>query len=167
MPIIRKRLQVQREGMPTIDRSIVFVVGTLPEAQLRSLRGVIFHVETKIDASKLFRELHKYAKEAVTEEEIVRRSMARKKMGPPKNKHARRQPIPRELADELHRWMLTTPGEILFPGLRGVYLPNNSLNRCYTRLCEEAGIPRITSHGARHTAGFAYDQMVLGQRMIV
>jgi integrase len=92
--------------------------------------------------------------------------MARKKMGPPKNKYARRQPIPRELADELHRWMLTTPGDILFPGLKGGYLPNNSLNRWYSRLCKEAGIRRITSHGARHTAGSSYDQMGLGQRQI-
>jgi integrase len=92
--------------------------------------------------------------------------MARKKIGPPKNKHTRRQPIPRELAEELHRWMLSIPGDILFPGIKGGYLPNNSINRWYAQLCEEAGIQRITSHGARHTAGSAYDQMGLGQRMI-
>jgi integrase len=62
--------------------------------------------------------------------------------------------------------MLTIPGNILFPGIKGGHLPNNSINRWYVQLCEEAGIQRITSHGARHTAGSAYGQMGLGQKQI-
>jgi hypothetical protein len=47
--------------------------------------------------------------------------------------------------------MLRIPGQRLFPGRTGVALANNVLNRLYTKLCDEAEITRITSHGAGGT----------------
>jgi integrase len=94
----------------------------------------------------------------------IRRSIARRKVSTPKNKRARFQTIPRELADELKEWMLRTEDQLLFPSPRGGPLPNNTLNRAYSRLCEEADIRRITSHGARHTAGSSYAYMGAGSR---
>ena len=64
--------------------------------------------------------------------------MARREVGTPKNKKARFQVIPRELAQELREWMLKTDGQLLFPGVRGGPLPNNSINRMYRRLADEA-----------------------------
>ncbi len=96
----------------------------------------------------------------------VRRSMARKKLGTPKNKKARFQVIPKELAAELREWMLRTEDQLLFPGVKGGPLPNNTLNRAYRRLAEEAEVRPISSHGARHTSGSSYAVMGVGQRMI-
>ena len=85
----------------------------------------------------------------------IRRSAARTKVSTPKNRRARFHVIPRDLAEELRRFMLTTEGQLLFPDPRGVakLLTNKVLNSWYTKLAEEAGVRRITSHGARHTAG--------------
>ena len=96
----------------------------------------------------------------------IRRAQARKEVTTPKNKRARFQVVPRALADELQRWMLRSEGQLLFPGLRGGPLPNNSLNRALTELAKEAGIRRITSHGLRHTAGTSYAAMGAGHRRI-
>ena len=63
----------------------------------------------------------------------VRRAMARKKIGTPKNKQARFQVIPRGLAEELESWLLMA-GEgksLLFTSPKGGPLANNSLNRWY------------------------------------
>ena len=86
----------------------------------------------------------------------IRRSMVRKMDGPTKNKKARFHVLAREVADELHEYMLGVDGENLFPGRGGGPLSNNVLNRMFARLCAEAGVTTITSHGARHTAGSNY-----------
>ncbi len=96
----------------------------------------------------------------------ISRAMARKKTNTPKNKKGRFHVIPRGLADELQRWMLRTEGQLLFPSEHGRPLPNNTLNRWYVRLCTEAGVRRISSHGARHTAGSSYAVMGASQKMI-
>ena len=43
---------------------------------------------------------------------------------------------------------------------------NKVLNRWYRDLAKEAGVRRITSHGARHTAGSSYAVMGAGQKII-
>ena len=96
----------------------------------------------------------------------VRRSMARKTVATPKNKHARFHPIPQALADELQAFMLRTEGQLLFPSPTGGPLPNNTLNRWYDALAQEAGVRRITSHGARHTCGSSYALAGASQRVI-
>ena len=45
-------------------------------------------------------------------------------------------------------------------------LANKVLNRWYRRLAKEAGVRRIASHGARHTAGSSYAVMGAGQKVI-
>jgi integrase len=98
----------------------------------------------------------------------IRRAMARKKTGTPKNKQARYQVIPRDLADELLEFLQEREQEDgrLFLGEQGGPLPNNSLNRWYRRLAKQAGITPISSHGARHTSGSTYAVMGAGQKMI-
>ena len=96
----------------------------------------------------------------------VRRAQARNEVTTPKNKRARFQVIPRALAHELQPWLLRSEGQLLFPGLRGGPLPNNTLNRALGRLAEQAGVRRITSHGLRHTAGTSYAAMGAGHRRI-
>jgi integrase len=96
----------------------------------------------------------------------VRRSMARKEVGTPKNKEARFGRIHRDLAGQLKEWMLRVDGQLLFPGARGGTLPNNSLNRLYRRLAEEAGTKPISSHGARHTVASSYAAMGYSQKDI-
>ena len=96
----------------------------------------------------------------------VRRAMARKELTTPKNKRARLQVIPLGLAQELREHMLKTDGQILFPGVKGGRLANNSINRWYRQLAAEAGIRPISSHGARHTSGSSYAVMGCGQKMI-
>ncbi len=96
----------------------------------------------------------------------VRRSMARKELGVPKNKRARLQVVPRELATELKQWMLRNEGQLLFPGVTGGYLSNNVLNRWYKALAAEAGVRPITSHGARHTSGSSYAYQGCSQKTI-
>ena len=96
----------------------------------------------------------------------IRRSQARKVVSTPKNKKARFQVLPRALADELHPWSLRTPGQLLFPAPSGISLPNNVLNRAYSRLADKAHVRRITSHGARHTSGSSYAVLGAGQKMI-
>jgi integrase len=96
----------------------------------------------------------------------IRRSQARKKIGPPKSKRSRFQPIPRVLADELREFMLRIQGQRLFPGRKGGPLANNMINRWFAKLCAEAKIRVITSHGARHTAGSSYAMSGVGQKMI-
>ena len=96
----------------------------------------------------------------------IRRAQARQKVSTPKNKRARFHVIPRALAEVLRVWMLKTEGQLLFPAESGRALPNNTLNRAYSRLAAEAGVRRITSHGARHTSGSSYAVMGAGQKMI-
>jgi integrase len=43
---------------------------------------------------------------------------------------------------------------------------NKLLNSWYTKLAEEAGVRRIISHGARHTAGSTYAVMGARQKVI-
>ncbi len=96
----------------------------------------------------------------------IRRSIALTEVNTPKNKQARFAVIPKALADELMVWMLKTEGQLLFPSPRGKLLPNNTLNRWFAKLCEEAGVRRISSHGARHTSGSAYAYQGLSQKAI-
>ena len=96
----------------------------------------------------------------------IRRSQARKIVSTPKNNRARFHAIPRALADELRRFMLRTEDQLLFPDPRGGVLSNKVLNRWYRDLAKEAGVRRITSHGARHTAGSSYAVMGAGQKVI-
>lgn len=96
----------------------------------------------------------------------IRRSRARQVTGAPKNKHARFQPLPDELVKELQRYMLTTEGQLLFPGARGGYLPNNVLNRWLRAACRDAGVREVSSHGLRRTAGSSYGFMGAGQKAI-
>jgi hypothetical protein len=96
----------------------------------------------------------------------IRRSQARKIVSTPKNKRARFQVIPRALADELQRFMLRTEDQLLFPDPRGGVLSNKILNRWFRDVAREAGVRRITSHGARHTAGSNYAVMGAGQKVI-
>jgi len=90
----------------------------------------------------------------------------RRAVGPTKNKNARFQVIPRDLADELREWMLRTDGQLLFADPRGGYLSNKILNRWYRELSKVAGVKLITSHGARHSAGSSYAVMGASQKMI-
>jgi site-specific recombinase XerD len=64
--------------------------------------------------------------------------------------------------------MLTTEGQLLFADPRGddKLLTNKVLNSWYTKLAEEAGVRRMTSHGVRHTAGSSYAMMGAGQKVI-
>jgi len=96
----------------------------------------------------------------------IRRSQARKIVSTPKNKRARFHVIPRALAEELQRFMLRTDDQLLFPDPRGGVLSNKVLNKWYRELAAEAGVRRITSHGARHTAGSSYAVMGAGQKVI-
>jgi len=45
-------------------------------------------------------------------------------------------------------------------------LANKVLDRWYRELATEAGVRRISSHGARHTAGSSYAVMCAGQKVI-
>jgi integrase len=83
----------------------------------------------------------------------------------PKNKKAGFQVIPRALAEELQKFMMRTEDQLLFPDPRGGVLSNKVLNRWYRELAQEAGVRRITSHGARHTAGSSYAVMGAGQKV--
>jgi len=96
----------------------------------------------------------------------IRRSQARKVVSTPKNKKARFHVVPRDLADELRQFMLRTEGQLLFPDPRGGVLSNKVLNKWYRQLANAAGVRRITSHGARHTAGSSYAVMGAGQKVI-
>jgi len=75
-------------------------------------------------------------------------------------------PIPRDLAEELRRWMLRVEGQRLFPDPRGGALSNKVLNRWWRLLAEEAGVQVITSHGARHTSGSSYAFLGASQKAI-
>lgn len=56
----------------------------------------------------------------------------------------------------------------MFADPRGVdkLLTNKVLSSWYAKLAAEAGVRRITSHGARHTAGSSYAVMGAGQKVI-
>lgn len=140
-----------------IDRSIVFAIGELTEGERAKLRGSVFHATSKVDALRTHLTVPCL---------LVRRAQARKETSTPKNKRARAQVIPRAFAKELHAWMLSTEGQLLFPSESGRSLPNNTLNRAYSRLCTKACVRRITSHGARHTSGSAYALQGASQKMI-
>jgi integrase len=97
---------------------------------------------------------------------IVRRSQARKVTGPPKNKRTRPQPVPEDLVQRLRRHILATEGQRLFTGDRGGPLSNNVLNRALRAACRAAGVPEVSSHGLRRTAGSRYGYMGQSQRAI-
>ena len=61
---------------------------------------------------------------------------------------------------------MRTEDQLLFPDPRGGVLANEVSNRWYRDLAQEAGVRRITSHGARHTAGSSYAVMGAGQKVI-
>ncbi|MCA9582555.1 MAG: tyrosine-type recombinase/integrase [Myxococcales bacterium] len=96
----------------------------------------------------------------------VKRSMARKKTHAPKNGKARFHQLPVALAEELDEYSRTTSGNLLFPSPTGNRLDNAVLNRAYARLALEAGVPRITSHGARHTCASSSAAHGLSQAQI-
>lgn len=128
-----------------------------------------FAIKTQLVLGVRFAELRALAKDDLdlrTPGIWIRRSQARKVVSTPKNKKARFQVLPRALADELRPWSLRTPGQLLFPASSGISLPNNVLNRAYSRLAIKAGVRRITSHGARHTSGSSYAVLGAGQKMI-
>jgi integrase len=62
--------------------------------------------------------------------------------------------------------MLRTEDQLLFPDPRGGVFGNKVLNRWYRDLATESGVRRITSHGARQTAGSSYAVMGAGQKVI-
>lgn len=93
----------------------------------------------------------------------MRRSVARKQVGTTKNKRAGFQVIPRDLADELHQWVQQGDDTLLLPDPRGGYLSNKVLHRWYRELAAEAAVKRLTSHGARHSAGSSYAVRGVGQ----
>ena len=68
--IIKKRLQVQTRGA-SIDRSLIFVAGTLADGERRKLRGVVFEVGTKVEALRMYRDLHRLAKEAIADDHVA------------------------------------------------------------------------------------------------
>ena len=56
--------------------------------------------------------------------------------------------------------------EHLFAGVLGGPLPHPTIVDWYDALAREAGVRRITSHGARHSAGSGYGSLGAGQRSI-
>jgi len=93
--------------------------------------------------------------------------MARKTVSTPKNGHTRFAPIPHDFVEELRAWAsLREPEALLFPGEHGGPLRNNVINRWFAALSEEAGVRRISSHGARHTTGSTLATMGAGQKVI-
>jgi len=54
-----------------------------------------------------------------------------------------------------------TPTTRIHRDLRGTHDPT-----WYGKLADDAGVRRITSHGARHTAGSSYEVMGAGQKVI-
>ncbi|MBI5549686.1 MAG: tyrosine-type recombinase/integrase [Deltaproteobacteria bacterium] len=66
----------------------------------------------------------------------------------------------------LHRLLEKAVGQLLLPGPEGGRLSNNTLNRWFTELSAEAGIRRISSHGARHTSGSSYALAGASQKLI-
>lgn len=97
----------------------------------------------------------------------IRRSMARNTVRTPKNGHARFAPIPRDLAEKLrHHAEGREPDALLFPAKGGGPVRNNVINRGWAKLSEEAGVRRISSHGARHTTGSTLAAMGAGQKVI-
>ena len=78
----------------------------------------------------------------------IRRSQTRRTISTPKNGKARFQVLPRGLADELKVWMMKTSRQLLFLSERGFPLPNNTLNRAYSKLAEQAAV-RATGRATR------------------
>jgi integrase len=128
-----------------------------------------FAIKTQLVLGIRFSELRALTKDDLdlrTPGVWIRRAQARKAITTPKNKKARFHVLPRALADELRPWSLRTSGQLLFPAPSGIPLPNNVLNRAYSRLADKAHVRRITSHGARHTSGSSYAVLGAGQKMI-
>ncbi len=86
----------------------------------------------------------------------IRRSQPRKEVSTPKNKRVRFQPLPQDLVRRLRDRGAADGGGLLFVGVRGGVLANNTLNRWLRRACREVGIREVSSHGLRHTAGTSY-----------
>ncbi len=95
-------------------------------------------------------------------------SMSRDKIEKPKNGKERYQPLPRGLADQLRRWTKDrNEDDLLFPDPRGDFpLSKKVLNLRYRKLSDQAGVTRITSHGARHTSATVYSALGASQATI-
>jgi len=96
----------------------------------------------------------------------IRRAWLRNELSTPKNRRARPCILPHELATELLAWSKALDREHLFAGVNGGPLPHPTLTEWYNTLAEDAKVARITSHGARHSAGSGYGSMGAGQRTI-
>ncbi len=127
--------------------------------------AILVHLFTGIRFSEL-RALRKEGLDLRAPGLWIRTAQPKKAISTPKNGRSRFQAFPRELADRLQAWMLQTEGRLLLPSELGRPLSNNTSNRGYARLAQEAGIRRITSHGARHTCGSSLAMMGAGQKMI-
>jgi integrase len=74
-------------------------------------------------------------------------------VGPAKGGKARSVPVPAFVLDELSiQCQGKAPGDLVFPGPRGGYLPRpKSTNGWFIRAVKLAGMQSITPHGLRHT----------------
>ncbi len=86
----------------------------------------------------------------------IRRSMARDKLSPTKNKRSRVAYLPHEVLRLLEHHASTAGGGFLFCGPRGTPLPNSTYNARLREACREAGIREVTSHALRHAAASSY-----------
>lgn len=76
------------------------------------------------------------------------------------------QMLPPELMAALQEVASDELDALLFSGMRGGALANNSLNRWLRHARREAGVREVTSHGLRHTAGTSYAAMGFSQKAI-
>lgn len=96
----------------------------------------------------------------------IRRAWARNKLSTPKNRRERPCILPRALAEGLKAWSDTIGRDNLFTGKLGRPVCHHAVTRWYDALADAAKVPRITSHGARHSAGTGYGSLGAGQRTI-
>lgn len=150
---------------PDEEARAVATLDTWKETDPAGHMTLLIQIVTGIRFSEL-RALQKSDLDLHTPGLRIQRAMVRKSIGPTKNKKARFQVLPRVVADELQRHMLTTEGQLLFPGRGGGPISNNVLNRLFAKLCTEAKVRKITSHGARHTAGSSYAHLGAGNKGI-
>lgn len=78
---------------------------------------------------------------------------ARHAVGPTKGRQARSVPVPQFVLDELSvQCMGKAPGDLVFPGPGGGYLPRpKSSNGWFMRAVKAAGVQTVTPHDLRHT----------------
>jgi len=55
---------------------------------------------------------------------------------------------------------------LVFPSERGTYIESTNVHRIFTRLCEQAGVPRIRLHDLRHTAATLMFAKRIGDKVI-